>query len=188
MTSWPKTMTILSLLRCRECLPEEWFCGDCDVQYHTKRPLHNRDSIVNGLFKAIPPSIRISRGEDGQYYTHEQGTVWHHKSSCSSSHLFCLLPQVAFFHVKWNGAPATSEIGNFKYDMNRFDQEANLHCSSSNAVLISFVYQSVCVQSLSCMYKSGLGPRGGGTSPSWWCCSGASSWLPHWLSNSCNLY
>lgn len=184
MTSWPKTMTILSLLRCRECLPEEWFCGDCDVQYHTKRPLHNRDSIVNGLFKAIPPSIRISRGEDGQYYTHEQGTVWHHKSNCV----------VFLFKFSFILSFATSGVFSCKmkwgtgHDMNRFDQEANLHRSSSNAVLISFVYQSVCVQSLSCMYKSGLGPRGGGTSPSWWCCSGASSWLPHWLSNSCNLY
>ncbi|CAM4412276.1 unnamed protein product [Leuciscus chuanchicus] len=37
-------------LLCRECLPEEWFCGDCDVLHHKKHPLHNRECSgpING--------------------------------------------------------------------------------------------------------------------------------------------
>ncbi|XP_067247346.1 uncharacterized protein [Chanodichthys erythropterus] len=27
-----------AVIRCRECLPEDWFCGDCDVLHHKKQP------------------------------------------------------------------------------------------------------------------------------------------------------
>ena len=66
-------MVILSFPpRCRDCLPEEWFCGDCDVLHHKKQPLHNRESVIDGFFKAIPPTTHIIIQEDG-YCTHEQG-------------------------------------------------------------------------------------------------------------------
>jgi len=65
-------ITLYFLPRCRECLPEEWFCGDCDVLHHKKQPLHNREAVIDGFFKAIPPTTGIMRGEGG-YCTHEQG-------------------------------------------------------------------------------------------------------------------
>ncbi len=60
------------LPRCRECLPEEWFCGDCDVLHHKKQPLHNRECVIHGFFEAIPPTSCVINGQDG-YCIHEQG-------------------------------------------------------------------------------------------------------------------
>ncbi|XP_056092620.1 uncharacterized protein LOC130071774 [Rhinichthys klamathensis goyatoka] len=60
--------------RCRECLPEEWFCGDCDVLHHKKQPLHNRECVIRGFFQPIPPTSCIIKGEDG-YCTHEQACI-----------------------------------------------------------------------------------------------------------------
>ncbi|KAL0159623.1 hypothetical protein M9458_007753, partial [Cirrhinus mrigala] len=56
---------------CRECLPEEWFCGECDVLRHKKQPLHNRECVIHGFFEAIPPTSYAIKGEDG-YRIHEQ--------------------------------------------------------------------------------------------------------------------
>ena len=58
--------------RCRECLPEEWFCEDCDVLHHKKQPLHNRECLIRGFFEPIPPTTHVIRGE-GRYNTQEQG-------------------------------------------------------------------------------------------------------------------
>ncbi|KAI7812537.1 hypothetical protein IRJ41_003852 [Triplophysa rosa] len=51
--------------RCRECLPEEWFCGDCDVLRHKKQPLHNRERVIHGFFEANPPTSCVIKGQDG---------------------------------------------------------------------------------------------------------------------------
>ncbi|XP_076616610.1 uncharacterized protein LOC143339323 [Chaetodon auriga] len=63
-----------AVIRCRDCLPEEWFCGDCDVLHHKKQPLHNRESVIDGFFKAIPPTTHIIKQEGG-YCTHEQACI-----------------------------------------------------------------------------------------------------------------
>ncbi|XP_076591428.1 uncharacterized protein LOC143323463 [Chaetodon auriga] len=63
-----------AVIRCRDCLPEEWFCGDCDVLHHKKQPLHNRESVIDGFFKAIPLTTHIIKHEDG-YCTHEQACI-----------------------------------------------------------------------------------------------------------------
>ncbi|KAK0133340.1 hypothetical protein N1851_031157 [Merluccius polli] len=63
-----------AVIRCRECLPKEWFCGDCDVLHHKKQPLHNREAVIDVFFKAIPPTTYIMRGEGG-YCTHEQACI-----------------------------------------------------------------------------------------------------------------
>ncbi|XP_052394172.1 uncharacterized protein LOC127942495 [Carassius gibelio] len=60
-----------AVIRCRECLPEEWFCGDCDVLHHKKQPLHNRECVIRGFFEAIPSTTCIIKGEAG-FCTHEQ--------------------------------------------------------------------------------------------------------------------
>ncbi|XP_051814217.1 uncharacterized protein LOC127536875 [Acanthochromis polyacanthus] len=73
-----------AVIRCRDCLPEEWFCGDCDILHHKKQPLHNRECIIDGFFKAIPPSTCIMNQGDG-YCTHEQACLLPvGKASCSS--------------------------------------------------------------------------------------------------------
>ncbi|KAK1880172.1 Transducer of Cdc42-dependent actin assembly protein 1 like [Dissostichus eleginoides] len=77
-----------AVIRCRECLPEEWFCGDCDVLHHKKQPLHNRDSLINGFFKPISPKTCVVRVEGG-YDTHDQAcilpTVKAPNSSCKGT-------------------------------------------------------------------------------------------------------
>ncbi|XP_056144391.1 uncharacterized protein LOC130119820 [Lampris incognitus] len=62
-----------AVIRCRDCLPEEWLCEACDVLHHKRWPLHNRDSVVDGFLKAIPPSTCYTKGETGHYISHKQG-------------------------------------------------------------------------------------------------------------------
>ncbi|KAJ8369372.1 hypothetical protein SKAU_G00094000 [Synaphobranchus kaupii] len=73
-----------AVIRCTDCLPadwlleslpSEWFCEDCDVFEHRSRPLHNRDSIVDGFLKAIPPSTVFKKTEADKYTTLEQARV-----------------------------------------------------------------------------------------------------------------
>ncbi|KAJ8353405.1 hypothetical protein SKAU_G00209720 [Synaphobranchus kaupii] len=73
-----------AVIRCTDCLPadwlleslpSEWFCEDCDVFEHRSRPLHNRDSIVGGFLKAIPPSTVFKKTEADKYTTLEQACL-----------------------------------------------------------------------------------------------------------------
>ncbi|XP_046873039.1 uncharacterized protein LOC124465354 [Hypomesus transpacificus] len=64
-----------AVIRCRDCLPEEWLCEACDVHIHKRWPLHNRDSVVDGFFRAIPPSTYLAIGEAGHYTTQEQACI-----------------------------------------------------------------------------------------------------------------
>ncbi|XP_042578416.1 uncharacterized protein LOC122137066 isoform X2 [Cyprinus carpio] len=50
---------------CRECLPEECFCRDCDVLHQKKQLLHNRECVIRGFFEAIPPTSCVIKGQDG---------------------------------------------------------------------------------------------------------------------------
>ncbi|KAK9970282.1 hypothetical protein ABG768_026237 [Culter alburnus] len=94
-----------AVIRCRECLPEDWFCGDCDVLHHKKQPLHNRESVIHGFFEAIPPTSCIIKG-DGGYCTHEQAcilpTVKVPDCSCEGTN-FTVLPGKPVVLITING-------------------------------------------------------------------------------------
>ncbi|XP_028977260.2 uncharacterized protein LOC105009293 isoform X5 [Esox lucius] len=94
-----------AVIRCRECLPEEWFCGDCDVLHHKKQPLHNRECVIHGFFESIPPTTCIIKGEDG-YCTHEQAcilpTVKVADCSCGGTN-FTVLPGKPVILITING-------------------------------------------------------------------------------------
>ncbi|XP_026104653.1 uncharacterized protein LOC113097471 isoform X2 [Carassius auratus] len=94
-----------AVIRCRECLPEEWFCGDCDVLHHKKQPLHNRECVIRGFFEAIPPTTCIIKGEAG-YCTHEQActlpTVKMPDCSCGGTN-FTVLPGKPVILITING-------------------------------------------------------------------------------------
>ncbi|KAI4806439.1 hypothetical protein KUCAC02_017264 [Chaenocephalus aceratus] len=94
-----------AVIRCRECLPEEWFCGDCDVLHHKKQPLHNRDSLINGFFKPISPTTCVVRVEGG-YDTHDQAcilpTVKAPNCSCKGKH-FTVVPGKPVILITING-------------------------------------------------------------------------------------
>ncbi|XP_073704470.1 uncharacterized protein [Garra rufa] len=63
-----------AVVRCRECLPDQWFCETCDTKNHRRWPLHDRESVLEGFFKAIPPSTYFVRGEGG-YSSHDQACI-----------------------------------------------------------------------------------------------------------------
>ncbi|KAK0145376.1 hypothetical protein N1851_015722 [Merluccius polli] len=54
-----------AVIRCRDCLPLQYFCGACDLECHRRYALHNRCSM-NGFFSPIPPSTVI-----GEELTHQ---------------------------------------------------------------------------------------------------------------------
>ena len=62
-----------SAIRCRDCLPKQLFCSECDVAIHKNGVLHNRDSMLQGFYKAIPPTCYISVNDDGAVALCEQG-------------------------------------------------------------------------------------------------------------------
>ncbi|XP_070290925.1 uncharacterized protein [Salvelinus sp. IW2-2015] len=62
-----------AILRCRDGLLEQLYCEDCDVSTHAKFPLHNRQSMIEGLYTPLPPTTAISLHSDGKYALHEQG-------------------------------------------------------------------------------------------------------------------
>ncbi|XP_063042496.1 uncharacterized protein LOC134436995 isoform X2 [Engraulis encrasicolus] len=80
-----------AVIRCRDCLPSEWFCGKCDVTFHKKAVLHNRESIHEGFFKPIPPSTVIVQGDAG-FSAQEQQCIMPFKASQKCS---CNLPNIS---------------------------------------------------------------------------------------------
>ncbi|XP_078024482.1 uncharacterized protein LOC144463592 [Epinephelus lanceolatus] len=55
-----------AIIRCRDCMPDEWLCMECDIQIHTKLTLHNRDSCIEGIYKPIKPTVCCAK-KDGMY-------------------------------------------------------------------------------------------------------------------------
>ena len=56
-----------AVVRCCECHLNCHLCGKCDQEIHQFLPLHDRDAIINGHFRPIPPSV--SAGSDGEWET-----------------------------------------------------------------------------------------------------------------------
>lgn len=48
-----------AVIRCRDCRPRPFLCGECDVGMHTRHPLHNRDASTAGFFQPIPPTTFV---------------------------------------------------------------------------------------------------------------------------------
>ncbi|XP_039677040.1 uncharacterized protein LOC120571947 isoform X1 [Perca fluviatilis] len=46
-----------AIIRCRDCMPEEWLCTECDIHIHKKHTLHNRESCIGGIYKPIEPTV-----------------------------------------------------------------------------------------------------------------------------------
>lgn len=57
-------------LRCRDCLPQPFFCDKCDVERHTRYVFHNRETMTAGFFQPIPPTsyvVNNSLCHDGMF-------------------------------------------------------------------------------------------------------------------------
>ena len=61
-----------AIIRCRDCMPEEWLCMDCDIRIHAKLALHNRESCIDGIYKPIDPTDGCMQ-KDGRYTLFRQG-------------------------------------------------------------------------------------------------------------------
>lgn len=48
-----------AVIRCKDCLPKPRFCSNCDISIHQNLVFHNRDSVVDWFFKALPPSAVV---------------------------------------------------------------------------------------------------------------------------------
>ncbi|KAK2906701.1 hypothetical protein Q8A67_005686 [Cirrhinus molitorella] len=55
-----------AIIRCRDCMPQEWLCMDCDIHIHKKLTLHNRESCIEGIYKPIEPAVCCVK-KDGRY-------------------------------------------------------------------------------------------------------------------------
>ena len=54
------------VIRCHQCGPSILMCSSCDIEVHTKKPLHDRDVWVNGFFQEIAPTtIMLDDGSFG---------------------------------------------------------------------------------------------------------------------------
>ena len=62
-----------AVIRCRDCLPKHLFCSDCDLSVHQNYVLHNRDSVVEGFYKALPPTCYIVQDGSVAHQLCEQG-------------------------------------------------------------------------------------------------------------------
>lgn len=63
-----------AIIRCRDCMPKEWLCMECDIHIHTKLTLHNRESCIKGIYKPIEPTVRCVE-KDGTYFLVNQGIL-----------------------------------------------------------------------------------------------------------------
>ena len=62
-----------AVIRCLDCLPKELLCCECDLKIHKNFALHNRDAMIQGFYKPMPPTCFISVNDDGAVALCEQG-------------------------------------------------------------------------------------------------------------------
>ena len=61
-----------AIIRCRDCMPEEWLCMVCDKHTHKNLALHNRDSCIDGIYRPIKPTLCCVQ-QEGRYKLVNQG-------------------------------------------------------------------------------------------------------------------
>lgn len=49
-----------AVIRCEECGTRKHLCASCDISVHHSHPLHDRLGVIDGHYKAIPPSLAFS--------------------------------------------------------------------------------------------------------------------------------
>lgn len=63
-----------AVVRCKDSLPLQRYCGTCDISKHKNLVLHNRETHVNGFYKPIPPSTVVN-DLAGENILYEQGKI-----------------------------------------------------------------------------------------------------------------
>jgi len=65
----------VAVVKCKDCLPKQYTCIDCDCAVHRTQVLHNRSTMISGFHKAVPPTTVVKQDCIGQYSHHHEGTV-----------------------------------------------------------------------------------------------------------------
>ncbi|XP_048066670.1 uncharacterized protein LOC125280281 isoform X3 [Megalobrama amblycephala] len=60
-----------AVIRCKDCLPKPRYCGQCDVSMHQNMFFHNRETLIDGFYKPVPPSTAV-QDLSGQNIIYEQ--------------------------------------------------------------------------------------------------------------------
>ncbi|XP_073726496.1 uncharacterized protein [Misgurnus anguillicaudatus] len=48
-----------AVIRCCDCRPHPFLCGQCDVRVHREQVFHNRDSMTHAFFYPLPPTTCV---------------------------------------------------------------------------------------------------------------------------------
>ncbi|XP_056121567.1 uncharacterized protein LOC130099786 [Rhinichthys klamathensis goyatoka] len=48
-----------AVIRCSDCRPHPFLCGQCDVRVHRGQVFHNRDSMTHAFFHPLPPTTCV---------------------------------------------------------------------------------------------------------------------------------
>ncbi|KAK9978710.1 hypothetical protein ABG768_020449 [Culter alburnus] len=48
-----------AVIRCCDCRPHPFLCGQCDVRVHQCQVFHNRDSMTDAFFHPLPPTTCV---------------------------------------------------------------------------------------------------------------------------------
>lgn len=66
-----------AVVRCLDCVPSgtQFLCPACDLTVHKKPVLHDREVMIYGFFKPIPPTSSVVIDQSGQHQLAEQGML-----------------------------------------------------------------------------------------------------------------
>ncbi|XP_059378247.1 uncharacterized protein LOC132114148 [Carassius carassius] len=48
-----------AVIRCKDYFPKPRYCGQCDVSMHQHLVFHNRETLIDGFYKPLPPSTAV---------------------------------------------------------------------------------------------------------------------------------
>ncbi|XP_075328755.1 uncharacterized protein LOC142387450 [Odontesthes bonariensis] len=97
--------TVDAVVRCLDCVPSgvQFLCAACDSMVHKKLIFHDREVMIDGFYKHIPPTSSVKMDERGNYELVEQGPY----NLC--------LPAVSCPHCSSKWTPGISNLMNCKY-------------------------------------------------------------------------
>ncbi|KAK0133033.1 hypothetical protein N1851_031611 [Merluccius polli] len=109
-----------AVVRCLDCVPSgtQFLCPACDTKVHKKHVFHDREAMIYGFFKPIPPTSSVMIDQSGQHQLAEQVCVLPIPAplqvcSCGTDQDFTIVPGKQTVLVTINGAsslPLTCSI------------------------------------------------------------------------------
>lgn len=66
-----------AVVRCLDCVPSgtQFLCPGCDLKVHKNHVLHDREAMIYGFFKPIPPTSSVVMDQSGKFELAEQGML-----------------------------------------------------------------------------------------------------------------